>query len=98
MSQPLEDELVDFLVETCEAEESTTYLDKLLQQARAKIAGGAGSLGSLTNSSVNGKSFARLVHLSPLEVARACQRALRIHNDNQNEVSASYPDFRHINR
>ena len=97
MSQ-LADELVEFLVEISTADESTEYAEDLLTAARTAISGSGAGLSSLISSGVNGKTFSRALHLSAVEVARACQRAIAIYNDTDTEVAASYPDFRGLVR
>jgi len=92
------DDFVEFLVETCEADESTTYVEGILTDARAAIASGSGVVSSLTSSGLNGKSFNRAVHLSAIEVARACQMALKIYGDTETEVASTYADFRGMTR
>lgn len=97
MSQ-LVDDFVEFLVGVCVADESTEYLDGILADARSAIAAGKGTVSSLLNSGLNGKSFGRAVHLNALDVARACQQAKAEYEGEDQSVAASYPDFRHLNR
>jgi hypothetical protein len=100
----LADEFTEFLVEVIEADGNTAYVSNLLANARASIAGGKGTIASITGSSLNGKTFNRSVHLTPMEVARACQRALKIHagqsadSDGDDAIVSTYPDFRSLSR
>lgn len=97
MSQ-LADEFVDFLVGVCEADEDTDYATALLTAARTAISGSGAGLSTLISSGLNGKNFSRAVHLSAVEVAVACQRAIAIYEDETTEVSATYGDYRNLVR
>lgn len=97
MSQTVED-LVDFLVAVCEEDEDTAYVDALLTAARSALSGSGKGLSSLTGGTVNGRNFSRAIHLSALDVARACQRALALYNDESSEVSSTYADYRSLSR
>ncbi len=92
MSQ-LSDDFVDFLVGVCEADSSTTYAAALLTSAKTAISGSGAGLSSMISAGLNGKTFSRAVHLSAVEVARACQLAIAIYGETETEVSASYADF-----
>lgn len=87
------EEFVDFLVECCESDENTLYVEQLLNDARKAIAEGRGAISSLTGSSINGKSFSKSVHLSPIDVARACQLAIAEYKRNAGPVRSTYGDF-----
>lgn len=97
MSQ-LSDELVEFLVEVCEEDEDTDYTVALLASARSAISGSGAGLSSLISSGVNGKTFTRALQLSALEVARACQKAIKIYEDEETDVASTTPDFRNLQR
>lgn len=92
------DEFKEFLVTVCFEDGNTTYVDAIYSDAKAAIAGGKGTVSSLTSSGVNGKTFSRAVNLSSIEVARACQMALAIYNDEETEVTSTYADFSNIQR
>ena len=94
----LADDFVEFLIGVCEDDGSTTYVDGILADARAAISGGKGTVSSLVASGLNGKSFNRAVHLSAIEVARACQVALATYAGTETEVSSTYADYRGMNR
>ena len=94
------DEFVNVLVAEMEADQSTALVDSILKDARAKLKNGKGEIGSLTASGVNGKSFNRVVELSALQVVNACRQALKIYlsdGEDDDRVSATYPDFRNLN-
>lgn len=92
------DDFVEYLVDVSIGDGDTTYVDDLLAKARESIKEGNGTMSSLTGSSVNGKSFNRAIHYTALDVARACQKALRIYNDEDDSHSATYADFRGLRR
>jgi len=94
-------EFTQILVSEMEADASTDYVDKMLKAARDQVASGNGSLSSLTNTSLNGKSAARTVELTAAQVLKACRDALKIYlsdGDNDDEVSATYADFSSLTR
>jgi hypothetical protein len=94
-------EFTQILVSEMEADASTDFVDKMLKQARAQVAAGNGSLSSLTNTSLNGKSAARVVELTAAQTLKACRDALKIYlsdGDNDDEVSTTYADFSEIRR
>jgi|LakMenE18May11ns_1017448.scaffolds.fasta_scaffold9050511_1 hypothetical protein len=92
------DDFVNILVTEMEADASTALCDKLMKDARASILSGKGTIGHLTSSSLNGKSFQRNVQFSALEVMNCCRRALTMYastdGDDDGTVSATRPDFR----
>lgn len=92
------DEFVNVLVSEMEADQSTAFVDQLLKDARAKIRAGKGSLGTLTSSALNGKSFQRQVDFTAVQVLDCCRRALSrfAGGDADAEVSATRADFRHM--
>ena len=95
------DEFVNVLVAEMEADQSTCLVDKMLKAARAKMAAGNGSIGTLTQSGVNGKNFTRQVDMTPIQIVNACRQALKQYQndgDNDDRVSASYGDFSCIAR
>ncbi len=92
MSQ-LEDKLVGVLVARCEADGNTTFVDTLLADAESAIAGGKGTVASLTSASLNGKNFTKTLQLSALEVASACRRALAIYHETDTSVASTRADF-----
>jgi SOS response regulatory protein OraA/RecX len=98
MASQLFDDLVEFLVEVSTADEDTDYAEALLASAKTAISGSGAALSSLISSGLNGKTFSRAVHLSAVEVARACQQAIAIYNDEETEVASTYADFRNLNR
>lgn len=90
------DEFVNVLVAEMEADQSTCIVDKMLKAARAKMAAGNGSIGTLTQSGVNGKNFTRQVDMTPIQIVNACRQALKQYQNNGDEddrVPASYADF-----
>ncbi|WP_395753335.1 hypothetical protein [Prosthecobacter sp.] len=89
------------LVAEMEADQSTVLVDRILKDARKKLLGGNGVVGTLIQSGVNGKTFQRLVNLDCVQVIDACRRALKMYlNDGEDddEVSTTYPDFSAIIR
>lgn len=91
-------DFVELLVVKCTEDESTAYVDAIYADALSAIAGGKGVVSSLTSSGVNGKTFSRAVNLSPIEVARACQAAIAIYNDEETEITSTYADFSSLQR
>lgn len=94
-------EFTQMLVAEMEADQSTAFVDCLLKDARAAIKAGKGTVGSLINGSGNGKSFQKAITLGPAEVLSACRSALKQYlNDgaDDDQVSATYPDFRGLIR
>lgn len=90
------DEFVQVLVAEMEADHSTALVDAILKDARAKLKAGKGTVGSLTASGVNGKTFTRTVDLGPVEVISACRQALKIYlsdGEDDDRVSSTYADF-----
>lgn len=101
MPGPTVDEFVQILVAEMEADQSTAFVDKLLKDARAAVLTGKGTLASLTQSGVNGKTFSRTVDLTAAQVLNACRQALKIYLDdgeNDDRVSTTYPDFGNLVR
>jgi hypothetical protein len=92
----LYNELVNFLYDECEDANSTADVDALLAFAKEQIFEGKGTISSLTNSGVNGKSFSRVIHLDPVLVANACRAAKKIFTGVDDEITTTYPDFRSI--
>ena len=95
------DELVAVLVAEMEADQSTALVDAILKDARAKLKDGKGTVGSLTASGVNGKTFTRTVDLGPVQVIDACRQALKIYlsdGEDDERVSSTYADFSSLNR
>lgn len=90
------DDFVNVLVAEMEADESTAFVDQLLKDARAQIKAGKGSVGTLTSSALNGKSFQRQVQFNAADMLDICRRAIRRYTlgDDDTEVSATRPDFR----
>lgn len=90
------DEFIRVLVAEMEADQSTAIVDTILKDARAKLLAGKGTVGSLTASGLNGKSFSRTIELGPAEVVNACRQALKIYlsdGDDDDRVSVTYPDW-----
>lgn len=83
-----------------EADQSTALVDDILKKARAQLKKGNGTVGAITASGVNGKSFQRTVTLDCIQVIDACRRALKAYlNDGEDDdtVSSTYADFRSLN-
>lgn len=94
-------EFTQILVSEMEALGSTDMVDKMIIAARAQVMAGNGSLSSLTNTSLNGKSAARVVELTAAQTLKACRDALNIYqNDgvNDSDVSSTYADFSLLSR
>ena len=90
------DQFTDFLLTDALDTGSTAFIDKLLKAAREAILAGNGTLGDLTSSGLNGKSFTKQITLSSAEVAAACRTALRRYagdGDDADEVRSTNPDF-----
>lgn len=95
------DEFVNVLVAEMEADQSTALVDAILKEARSKLKSCKGSIGSLTASGVNGKTFQRTVDLGPVQVIDACRQALKIYlsdGEDDDRVSSTYADFGSLNR
>jgi hypothetical protein len=95
------DEFVNVLVAEMVADQSTALVDQMMKDARAKLTAGKGSIGTLTQSGVNGKTFTRQVDMTTLQVINACRQALKQYlNDGEDDdrVATTYPDFRCISR
>lgn len=95
------DEFVQVLVAEMEADQSTALVDAILKEARAKLKTCKGTVGNLTASGVNGKTFTRTVDLGPVEVINACRQALKIYlsdGEDDDRVSSTYADFSGLNR
>lgn len=95
------DEFVQVLVAEMEADQSTTLVEAILKDARKKLKEGKGTVGSLTASGVNGKTFTRTVDLGPVEVINACRQALKIYlsdGEDDDRVSSTYADFSSLSR
>ena len=90
------DEFVNVLVAEMEADGSTAFVDQLLRDARAQIRAGKGTIGTLSSSALNGKSFQRQIEFSAVQILNCCRRALNRYTlaDDADEVSATRPDFR----
>jgi hypothetical protein len=92
------DEFVNILASEMEADGSTAFCDRLMKDARAAVLNGKGTIGHLTSSALNGKSFQRNVEFSPLQVLQCCRRALAMYastdGDDDGTVGATRPDFR----
>ncbi|MBK8037683.1 MAG: hypothetical protein IPK22_11190 [Verrucomicrobiaceae bacterium] len=89
------------LLAEMQADESTSFVDSIMKEARAALKKGGGNLSSLLNAGVNGKSFTKAVHLNAAQVLDACRRAINAYaNDGHDvdEVSATYPDFSTLHR
>jgi hypothetical protein len=84
--------LVDALVQICEVDDNTNYVDALLLQARAAVTAAAGSIGDFETGSVNGKTFTRKIQLTPAETIVACIRAKRLFMD-QESPQVVHTDF-----
>jgi len=94
-------ELTNVLLAEMEADKGTAFVDGLLKDARAAMKAGKGTLGAISSGSMNGKTFQKEISLSPPQVLQACRNALKQYlNDGEDddEVSATYPDFSCLNR
>jgi len=90
------EDLARILLAEMEADQSTALADTILRDARSALKAGKGSIGTLTASGVNGKSFTRSVQLSCVQVIDACRRAITAYandGDDPDEVRSTYPDF-----
>jgi len=72
--------LTETIYEECVADGSTDYAETILAQARAALSAGNGTVGAVSNGSVNGKSFSINVQLSPAETLQACRKAINMFN------------------
>lgn len=77
---------------------STEFVERLKCQAKEAILNGKGTIGGLTSSGVNGKTFQRSIAMHPAQVLDACQQALNEYNGTGGTVGATYADFRNIYR
>jgi hypothetical protein len=91
--------LSEVLLDVIESDGSTRFVDQLYCDAKAALLAGKGTVGSLTQSSVNGKSFTKTADMNPAMVMRACQLALADHTANGTGTArATYADFRGMER
>lgn len=93
------EDFAHILATEMQADQSTTLADTLLKRARASILAGGGDISSLLSSGINGKSFAKAVHLNAAQVIDACRRALMLYvNDGEDDtvVSTTRADFRSL--
>lgn len=92
------DEFILVLVAEMEADASTAICDRLIKDARASILSGKGTIGHLTSSALNGKSFQRAVDFSAVQVLDCARRALITYasedGDDDGTVSATLADWR----
>ncbi|HKP92974.1 MAG TPA: hypothetical protein VJS88_03685 [Chthoniobacterales bacterium] len=94
-------DLTDFLVADAQAADpdspDLTFINAMLTAAKDKMTGGKGEVAPLTEGSVGGKTWARNIRLSALEVAAACRAALDFLNeDGEQAVSGTNLDFSEI--
>lgn len=92
------DDFVQLLVAESEADGNTEWIKGLLSEARAKITAAKGEIVTLTNATLNGKTFERRFQFSALEVIQCVRRALKILDEEDDSVSQTYGDFSQINR
>jgi hypothetical protein len=89
------------LVAEMEVDGNTQLVEGILKEARKKIFGSKGSIGTLTQSGVNGKTFTQQVDMTAIQVISACRQALKEYlndGDADDRVSATYGDFSCIQR
>lgn len=94
------DDFAQILAAEMEADQSTSLVDKIMAKARKQL-GQSGSLGQITASGLNGKSFTRSVELTAAQVVDACRRALTLYatgGEDDGLVSCSRADFSSIDR
>lgn len=91
-------DFTQLLVAESEADGNTEWIRGLLSEARAKISAAKGEIVTLTNATLNGKTFERRFQFSALDVIRCCRAALKILDDEDDAVPATYPDFSQIIR
>lgn len=91
-------ELAQVLLTEIEDSGSTAFVEQLKCQAKDAILNGKGTIGGLTSSGVNGKTFQRTINMHPAQVLDACQQALAEYNGTGGIVGATYADFRCISR
>ena len=94
------DDFAKILATEMEADQSTRIADDLMRKARKQLTR-SGSLGQITASGVNGKSFTRTVELTAAQVIDACRRAIAAYASTDGDdgiVSATYADFASIKR
>lgn len=92
------DDFVQFLVAESEADGHTTWVEGLLDEAKSKMTGAKGEFSTLTNASLNGKTFQRFFQFTALDTVRACRRALNIFNNEDDTVSSTNAGFARISR
>jgi len=89
-------DLKEFLIADAQASDPVdlTFINTMLTAAKAKISGGKGEVAPLTEASVGGKTWARDIRLSSLDVARACREALDyLANDGAGHSPVTFLDF-----
>jgi hypothetical protein len=83
---------VNFLVAEMEDTEDTTFVQGLLDAAKAAILGKA-ELDFIETGTVAGKIYGRSKELSSVEIAQACRKALSLYNDVAGRSPFTFPDF-----
>jgi hypothetical protein len=91
-------DLAQVLLTEIEDSGSTEFVERIKCQAKEAILNGKGTIGGLTSSGVNGKTFQRTITMHPAQVLDACQQALAEYNGTGGAIGATYADFRSITR
>lgn len=91
-------EFADTLQTHMEMTGDTSFVEELKCNALNAVLSGKGTIGGLTSSGVNGKTFQRSIDLNPAQVLDACQRALKAYAGDDSTVGSTYADFREIHR
>lgn len=86
------------LIDQCEEDESTAFVDGLISAAKAKITAGGGAVRSLISASYNGKTFAwnGATEMSPAELLSAAREAKRAFTGSSTRIT--YATFNGITR
>lgn len=84
---------IQYLVDKCEDDNNTTFVDGLLTAADAKIQGGNGSVLFIQSASANGKHVNQSEKLTCDEVAYCCRRAKRLFSNADSSSPITFPDF-----
>ena len=84
---------IQYLVDKCEDDNNTTFVDGILASAESAIQRGAGSVLFIQSASANGKHVNQTEKLTCDEVAYACRRAKRLFGNVDSSSPVTFPDF-----
>jgi hypothetical protein len=89
-------ELTDFLIAEIQISGQTTFVDNLLDAAKAKIAAGGGQIAPFKTGSLSGKNFERDIRMDAVQVAICCRTALDAADPDGDSVAGTTLDFSQV--